>query len=49
LGQGHSWSELLEAYNFKDGNLWPLVLVVLFFAPLLASRFDAWRRGASQK
>jgi hypothetical protein len=47
--QGHRWSELLEAYNFKDGNLWPLVLVVLFFAPLLASRFDAWRRGASQK
>jgi hypothetical protein len=47
--QGHSWSELLEAYNFKDGNLWPLVLVILFFAPSLASRFDAWRRGASLK
>ena len=37
--QGHSWSELLAAYTFKDGNLWPLVLVVIFFAPSLAVRF----------
>jgi len=37
--QGHSWSELLAAYTFRDGNLWPLVLVVIFFAPSLAVRF----------
>lgn len=37
--QGHSWSELLAAYTFKDGNLWPLVLVVIFVAPSLAVRF----------
>lgn len=32
-----AWSGLLEAYTFKDGNIWPLVLVVTFFAPLLAA------------
>ena len=37
--QGHSWSELLAAYTFKDGNLWTLVLVVIFLAPSLAVRF----------
>lgn len=41
LEQHRGWSELLDAYTFKDGNLWPLVLVVIFFAPLVASRFRA--------
>ena len=36
--QGRSWSELLRAYTFEDGNLWPLVLVVTFLAPYLAVR-----------
>jgi len=36
--QHQSWQQLLEAYAFKDGNIWPLVLVVTFFAPLLAVR-----------
>jgi hypothetical protein len=34
--QGRGWSELLEAYTFKDGNIWPIVLVVTFFAPSVA-------------
>ena len=38
LLQHRSWSELLEAYTFKNGNLWPVVLVVTFFAPLAAVR-----------
>lgn len=38
LLQHRSWSELLEAYTFKNGNLWPLVLVVTFVAPLVAVR-----------
>lgn len=38
--QHHSWQQLLEAYTFKDGNIWPLVLVVTFVAPLLAVRFQ---------
>ena len=33
-----SWSELFEAYTFKNGNLWPLVLLVTFAAPILAVR-----------
>jgi len=41
--QGKSWPVLLEAYTFQDGNIWPLVLVVTLFAPLIA-----WRiRGRS--
>ena len=36
LVQHRSWSELLEAYTFKNGNLWPMVLVVTFIAPLAA-------------
>lgn len=40
-----TWPELLEAYAFKDGNLWPLVLVVTFLAPLLAVRARELARG----
>ena len=41
--QGKSWPVLLEAYTFQNGNIWPLVLVVTLFAPLIA-----WRiRGGS--
>ncbi len=36
--RGHSWQELLQAYTFQDGNLWPLVLLVTLFAPLIALR-----------
>ena len=36
--QKRSWTGILEAYTFKDGNIWPLVLVVTFVAPLLAAR-----------
>ena len=36
--QKHSWTGILETYTFKDGNIWPLVLVVTFVAPLLAAR-----------
>lgn len=34
--QGRSWEELLEAYTFKDGNIWPLVLLVTLMAPAIA-------------
>lgn len=37
LIQHKSWGELLEAYTFKDGNLWSVVLVVTLLAPLGAS------------
>jgi len=41
--QGRTWRELLEAYTFTDGNLWPLVLVVTACAPWLAVRFGRRR------
>ena len=36
--QGKPWSTLLEAYTFKDGNVWPLVLLVTAVAPYVAAR-----------
>lgn len=35
LIQRRSWGELLEAYTFTDGNIWPIVLLVVALAPLL--------------
>jgi len=42
--QGLSWAEMLEAYTFKDGNIWPLVLVVTFLSPLLAAHIRRRKR-----
>jgi hypothetical protein len=38
LIQGKPWSELLQAYTFKDGNIWPVVLLVTALAPYIAAR-----------
>lgn len=38
LWQGKSWSELLEAYTFKDGNIWPVVVAATALAPYIAAR-----------
>lgn len=38
LVQGKTWAELIEAYRFKDGNLWPLVLLVVLAAPWWVAR-----------
>lgn len=38
LVQGRSWSELLEAYRFKDGNIWPVVLLVTAIAPYMTAK-----------
>lgn len=42
FGFGHflqhkTWPQLLKAYTFQEGNLWPLVLIVTTLAPLLAA------------
>ena len=42
LVEQRSWESLFEAYTFKDGNLWPLVLLVTLISPLLA---PAWKPG----
>ncbi len=39
--QHKSWTELLDAYAFKEGNIWPVVLVVTLLAPYLALRLRA--------
>lgn len=38
LVRGETLSSLLEAYKFKDGNIWPLVLLAVVVAPLVAAR-----------
>lgn len=42
LLRGKSLSELLEAYTFKGGNIWPVVLVVTAAAPWLAAKLRGW-------
>ncbi len=42
LLRGQTLATILEAYTFKDGNLWPMVLVVTAVAPWLAARFRDW-------
>ncbi len=44
--QGASWPGLLEQYTFKDGNLWPLVLVVILLSPWIAMRIRRLRGNA---
>ncbi|HEX9183050.1 MAG TPA: hypothetical protein VF876_07295 [Burkholderiales bacterium] len=39
--QHQTWAQLLEAYAFKDGNLWPVVLAVTLLAPPAAALFRA--------
>lgn len=36
--QHKTWQTLFEAYTFRDGNLWPLVLLMTLLAPWLAAR-----------
>ena len=36
--QDKSWHELVAAYAFQGGNIWPIVLLVTAVAPLLVGR-----------
>ena len=36
--QHKDWAQLLQAYTFKGGNLWPVVLAVTLLSPWLAAR-----------
>lgn len=38
LSRGKEFSALLEAYTFKGGNLWPVVLLVTAFSPWLVAK-----------
>ena len=35
---GHSWGSLWAGYNVFQGRIWPLVLIVTLFGPLLARK-----------
>ena len=37
LVRGESLVALLEAYRFREGNIWPIVLVVVAAAPAFAA------------
>jgi len=39
--RGLSSQELLSAYTFQDGNIWPLVLLVVLLAPRLVGHLRA--------
>lgn len=39
---GKALPEIIEAYTFKDGNLWPAILVVMVMAPWLSAKFRGW-------
>lgn len=45
--QGKSWSDLLVAYTFEGGNLWPVVLLVTLLAPSVAALLSAKRQTGS--
>jgi hypothetical protein len=38
IAQGRSWHELLAAYTFHDGNIWPIIVLVTLLAPWLVGR-----------
>lgn len=40
--QGKPWPQLLEAYMFRDGNIWPVVLLVVAVAPYVAAKIRGW-------
>ncbi|MFO8141191.1 MAG: hypothetical protein R6T87_04740 [Marinobacter sp.] len=40
--QDKPWPELFEAYTFKDGNIWPVVLLVTALAPNIAAKIRGW-------
>jgi hypothetical protein len=37
--EGKPTAVILEAYTFKDGNIWPIVLLVTAVSPWLAGKF----------
>ena len=41
--RNESWQTMLEAYTFKNGNLWPLVLISTLIAPIITARLQQRR------
>lgn len=36
--QHKDWAQLLQAYTFEGGNMWPVVLAITLLSPWLAAR-----------
>ena len=49
LVQHRTVQDLLQAYRFEKGNLWPVVLLALLLAPPLAARLLGPCTGAGRK
>lgn len=47
--QHKPWEEILAAYAFRDGNLWPLVLAVTLLAPPAAALLQAKSKHARRR
>lgn len=42
MARGERLRQQLDAYLFKRGNLWPVVLLVTASAPYLAAKLHGW-------
>ena len=42
LSRGMPLSQILEAYTFNSGNIWPVVLLVTAVSPWLAAKLRGW-------
>ena len=49
LFQHKSWADLLGAYTFEDGNLWPVVLLATLLAPPTAALLQARSRRSAAR
>lgn len=38
FAQHKTWAELFDAYTFRGGNIWPIVLIITFISPWLAAK-----------
>lgn len=49
LMRGKPLAEILQAYTFSGGNIWPLVLLVTFVAPYTTAKLrDGFRVGSKR-
>ena len=42
LVQHKTWAELFEAYTFRGGNIWPVVLFTTFLSPWIAAKLRSY-------
>jgi hypothetical protein len=47
LFRGKPIGEILAAYTFKGGNIWPVVLLVVAVAPWVAGKLRGWSSAGS--